>query len=154
MLGDDKHSKTYRWYQSYLMLFLVASLILQVISFVVEIGFQLTSMGANITQPLHSWHFYYMIAIILLFMSSLPLTVVGIKGTTNESHLSVITFAFGILVIFGVKVALYVILTDYRLAILLAINLLVNSIAIIMALTFAKRMIAEIKDEPLRDELE
>ena len=154
MLGEDRHTKRFRRYQSYLLLVLVLSLILQIITFVVEMGFQLFSLGANTTPPLQSWHSYYILAIILLFITTLSLTVTGIKGTTNESYLMVITFAIGILVTFGVKVILHIILSDYRLAILFAINLLVNAIAIIYALVFAKKMVSEIKDEPLRDSLE
>ncbi len=150
MQEHDSHSKSFRCCQSYLLLALVISLMLQMGTFIIEVGFSLS----NIASESHSWHIIYLVGIIALFLTSFPLSIVGIKGTTNETHFCVVLFAFGILVTYGIKVTLHVLFIDYRLAILLGINVIVNTIAFILALIFARKLKTEIKDEPLNDPMQ
>ena len=153
MLGEDRRSKTYRCYQSYLMLVLVVLLIVQVLTVITEVGVQISFLVSD-AHPLYSWHLYYALAIVILFAVSIGLTSLGIRGTTNECQSSVLFFAFGVLITFGVKIILYVIVSDYRLAVILAINSMLNAVAIVYALLFARRMVAEVKKDTLTEVFE
>jgi hypothetical protein len=123
---------------------------LQIVTFIIEVRFSLLKIGSES----HSWHLIYLVGTIALFLTSFPLSIVGIKGTTNEIRFCVVLFAFGILVTYGIKVTLHILFIDYRLAILLGINVALNTIAFVLALMFATKLKTEIKDEPLNDPMQ
>lgn len=149
MLDRGPHSKSYLFTQSYLLLTLVVSIILQVVTFIVDIGVSLSL----INNDWNAWHVLYLSATIVLFLVGFFLRVIGIQGTTNEKRSYIVSFATGIPVIYILQIIIHVNFHGHRLVLLISTNVFINLIAFALAALFARHLRMGKRDEPLNDPL-